>query len=192
MTFRDFSQKLQQWDQHTDALVFSLFTQTIFAILNSIIETDRKTGKQSNFHQADFYERLIYLQCLHYRTTDYLQKKFLEGSSVIEIKQLLENLIYNGKNRFFVHKSGRPQDQKNTPSSKTNHTYLQNCPRPPPLSCGRHKLMAPKWFALQTWMAFQRYGILVVNGLKKHGWRVTDFIKLSSGYINAIYPHVMF
>ena len=30
----------------------------------------KPTGKRTDFHQADVCERLIYLQCAHYRTVD--------------------------------------------------------------------------------------------------------------------------
>ena len=68
----------------------------------------------------------MYLQFLHYGTTNQLQKKFQGGSSAIETKQLLENLIFDEKKRFSVSRCGRPQGQKNTPSPKTTHNHLQN------------------------------------------------------------------
>ena len=52
------------------------------------------TGKGADFNEAYFYESLMYLQCLHYRTTNLLRKKFQDGSSaIIEPKQMLANLI---------------------------------------------------------------------------------------------------
>ena len=69
---------------------------TIFTIIISIIKL---AGKRTDFNQADLFERLMYLQRLHYRTADSPQK-FQDRSSVIEVKQLLENLIFDGKERF--------------------------------------------------------------------------------------------
>ena len=76
---------------------------TIFTILVSIIIL---TGRGIDLNQANFYERLLYLQCLHYKTTNQL-RKFQDGSSVIEAKQFFKNLIYDGKKRFAVRKCGR-------------------------------------------------------------------------------------
>ena len=66
------------------------------------------TGKRTDFNQADLFERLMYLQRLHYRTADSPQK-FQDRSSVIEVRQLLENLIFDGKERFSIHKFVRAQ-----------------------------------------------------------------------------------
>ena len=74
-------------------------------------------GKRTDFNQADLFERLMYLQRLHYRTADSPQK-FQDRSSVIEVRQLLENLIFDGKERFSIHKFVRAQGQKNNPSQK--------------------------------------------------------------------------
>ena len=39
----------------------------------------------------------MYPQCLHYRTTSQLEKKFPDENSVTEAKQLLGNLVYHKK-----------------------------------------------------------------------------------------------
>ena len=64
------------------------------------------TGKRTDFYQADFCERLMYFQRLHYRIKHQLQNKFQVGNSVIEAKQLLGNLVYEEKKRFAVRKCG--------------------------------------------------------------------------------------
>ena len=61
---------------------------TIFTILVSLIKLTRK---QTDFHQAEFCERL--------KTTNQLQKKFQYGNSVIEDNQLLGNVLYDGKKK---------------------------------------------------------------------------------------------
>ena len=52
----------------------------IFTILITIIKL---TGKSTEFHQADFSERLMYLQPFHYRTASQIRKKFHDGNSEI-------------------------------------------------------------------------------------------------------------
>ena len=42
------------------------------------------TKKSADFHQADFCETLMYLECLLDRNTSPVQKKFQDGNSVIE------------------------------------------------------------------------------------------------------------
>ena len=74
-----------------------LMKKRVFTILISIVKL---TGKRAD--QADFCERLMYLYYLLYRTTNQLQKKFQDGSTVIEAKQLLENVLYDGKKKFAV------------------------------------------------------------------------------------------
>ena len=59
-------------------------------------------GKRTCFNQDDLYEKLLYLQYFHYRTTDYLQKKFQDESSVLKAKQLLERL-HMVEERDFLH-----------------------------------------------------------------------------------------
>ena len=66
------------WDQHSDVELFSLLMHIIITVLKSIIKL---TGKSTEFHQADFWGRLIYMQCLHYRTTSQVQKIFQDGNS---------------------------------------------------------------------------------------------------------------
>ena len=85
---------------------------TIFAILTVIIKL---TGKWTDFHQADFCERLINLQCLYYKTTDQLEKKFQDGNCVTEAKQMLGNLVYVEKKRFAIHRCGRSHGQEIAP-----------------------------------------------------------------------------
>ena len=58
--------------------------------------------KRTCFNQDDLYEKRMYLQCFHYRTTDYLQKKFQDESSVLKAKQLLETL-HMAEERDFLH-----------------------------------------------------------------------------------------
>ena len=58
-----------------------LLMHTVFTILICIIKL---TEKRTDFHQADFCERLMYLQCFHYRITSQVQKKFQDGKGVIE------------------------------------------------------------------------------------------------------------
>ena len=61
---------------------FSLLMHVIvFTILICIIKL---TEKSTVFHQVDFCERLMYLQCFHYTTTSEVQNKFQDGNSVIE------------------------------------------------------------------------------------------------------------
>ena len=94
-------------------LLTHLLMHPIFTIFIHIIKL---TGKWTDLNQANFYEKLMYLQCLRYRTKNKLQKKFQNECTVIETKQFLENLIYDGKKRFSVRICGRHQDQKNTSS----------------------------------------------------------------------------
>ena len=47
-----------------------------------------------------------------------LVKKFQGENSVVEGKQLLEIVVYDGKNGFAVRRCGRSQDQKTIPSLK--------------------------------------------------------------------------
>ena len=42
------------------------------------------TGKPAGFRQADFCERLMYLQGFHYRTRSQARNKFQDGNSVID------------------------------------------------------------------------------------------------------------
>ena len=73
---------------------FSLLMQTAFAILIGIMKL---IGKWTDYHQAGFCERLMYLQCIHYRPISQLQKKFHDENSVIKAKQVLGNSVYDGK-----------------------------------------------------------------------------------------------
>ena len=52
----------------------------IFTILITIIKL---RGKSTEFHQADFCERLMYLQPFHYRTASQIRKKIQDGNSEI-------------------------------------------------------------------------------------------------------------
>ena len=92
-------------------------------------------------------------------------------SSVIEARQLLENLIYDEKKRFAISSCGRLQGQKNPPPSPTTTTqkrnktknknkrnHLQKClkcrdPSSPPL-CGCYKLM-PVYLKFDKVMLFE-------------------------------------
>ena len=112
-------------------MFFPLLMNTILTIIISIIKV---AGKRTDFNQADLFERLMYLQRLHYRNADSPQK-FQDRSSVIEVRQLLENLIFDGKERFSIHKFVRAQGQKNNPPQKPFTTickiaqnFLNSCP----------------------------------------------------------------
>ena len=59
-------------------------------------------GKRTCFNQDDLDEKLLYLQYFHYSTTDYLQKKFQDESSVLKAKQSLERL-HMVEERDFLH-----------------------------------------------------------------------------------------
>ena len=67
--------------------------------------------KPTNFYQTDFWERLIYLFCLHYRTTSQLQKMFQDGNSAI-----VREISIWWKKRCTVRRCGRTQGQKNISS----------------------------------------------------------------------------
>ena len=55
--------------------------QKVFTFLKCTIKL---TQKLTDFQQADFCERLMYLQCFYDRATSEVQKKFQDGNSVIE------------------------------------------------------------------------------------------------------------
>ena len=62
------------------------------------------TGMQRYVNQANFHERLLYLQYLHYRTKNLLQLNLQNGSSIIFRNQKrLENFTYE-KTRFTFRK----------------------------------------------------------------------------------------
>ena len=63
----EFSSKTLKIRSKSDRPAF--FLCTIFIILISMVKLE---AKRTDFHQIDICERLIYLQCLHYRTTTQL------------------------------------------------------------------------------------------------------------------------
>ena len=68
------------------------------------------------------------------------------GSSITEVKQFLENLIYDGKKTFAVLRWRLPRGLKNTQKpSGTICKIIQSFLTLPPLTalCGRHKWMTP-------------------------------------------------
>ena len=76
----------------------SLLMHTVFTILISIIKLARNR-LSPNLSLSTFVNGF---QCLHYRIKNQIQKKFQDGNSVIEAKQLLGNLVYGGKHKFGV------------------------------------------------------------------------------------------
>ena len=84
----------------------------IFSILLSMINL---TGRQKDITQANFNKRLFYLQFLHYSTTNWLQKKFPDGSSGTDTEKMIESFTYNGKHRFVFCKCA---PQPSQPSAK--------------------------------------------------------------------------
>ena len=89
--------------------------------------------KRTCFNQDDLYEKRMYLQCFHYRTTDYLQKKFQDESSVLKAKQLLETL-HMAEERDFRHGDAEvhrvikmpPPPPPPPPKKKNINNRLQN------------------------------------------------------------------
>ena len=49
-----------------------------------LLRIRKLTKKSIDFHQADFSETLMYLECLLDRNTSQVQKKFQDGNSLIE------------------------------------------------------------------------------------------------------------
>ena len=91
------------------------------------------TVRRIDFDQVNFYESLMYLQCLHYRTTNQLQKKFHDGSSVREAKQFFKNLIYAGKKRFAVRTNGQKKPSLTQKPSAITCKIAENLVTPLPL-----------------------------------------------------------
>ena len=65
--FCDFSSKFNKKINILAYKFFTLLIRKLFAILINIIKL---TGKRTELNQAHFYERLMYLHCLHYRTAN--------------------------------------------------------------------------------------------------------------------------
>ena len=69
----------------TERADFLLLVRIVFTILICIT---KRTEKAIIFQQANFYERLMYLQCFYHRTTIQVQKTFQDENSVIEIQKV--------------------------------------------------------------------------------------------------------
>ena len=88
------STNIQFWSKHTPLLDVPNWYSTptvqhidysslMHKVFTFLIHT-KPTQKPTDFHQVDFCERLMYLQCSYDRTTSQIQKKFQDGNSVIE------------------------------------------------------------------------------------------------------------
>ena len=113
---------------------------TVFTILISIITLTRK---QTDFNQADFYERTLLSSLYSYKVTTKFQD---HGSSITKAKQSWENLIHDGKKTFAVLRWRCQRGLKNTQKlSRTICKIIRSFLTLPPLTalCGRHKRMTP-------------------------------------------------
>ena len=79
---------LENFISDINIVAYSSFLCVIFVILISMIKLAKYW---TDFHQVDFYERVMYLQCLHCRTTIPVQIKVQDGNSVTEPKKFYEN-----------------------------------------------------------------------------------------------------
>ena len=79
---------LENFISEINIAAYSSFLCVIFVILVSMIKL---AEYWTDFHQVDFYERVMYLQCLHCGTTIPVQIKVQDGNSVTEPKKFYEN-----------------------------------------------------------------------------------------------------
>ena len=77
-----------------------LFQYSTYKSIRTLRQHKKKLTKDS--HQAIFCKRLMYLLCLHYRSTNQLQNKFQHGNNVIEAKQLLNFYMMEKRDLLFV------------------------------------------------------------------------------------------